>query len=1173
MALRLTEAQVGLLKVDNVNSRTANTALYITGGSTVYLSSASNSPLIMRMGEAEVARVSTKGNFIIGADDVTTTDYKLKVTGATGFNNGHLYLTGASPSSSTAGTTQLVFGEPGNNHVVVSSNTKALVINPTTTTTTNQIVLYLDQHSLFPSGIKTTSTTDSTSTTTGSIITSGGIGVAKNIYSGQKINAAQGFGVNATTGTGVGISLYNGSNGTSAPTYGLMFAKTANFGTHGSVSGDWATYFTMSETTTKQRGWIFRHTSNNVASISGAGDLSLSGTLTHTGQYFYQSGDATMKFYPQTNTTHAYESIAIQTCFDSQDGSSSAYVTSYENRCNLLLQPRGGQVYIGVNHTTLGDTTNSLIVGGNAKITNLLTTGSGSSHYGIKVGDTYINAINGSLILQNNGAIRFGADDWDWNVWAGLKYDSANKCIYLGLADGSIFTANANQSGGTLALPGISYFSVNGKRVISAADTWLRINDGSAFSSGIYMGTSLVRTDGQFQVGSGGSAFYAKSDGTGYFKSNLKVDGKLIMTGNIAYTNGTNQYDVVRFVTGDENGAGLVLGGGGVVVIGCGESAYNFQGSSGANVAGNTETTYITSDNGIEFYTNCQTIGSRVGVILNVSRHFYPNVNNTGSLGTSSYKWSTGYFYGSVNAGSVWAAHQTGGESNIGASFASGKNLYLYANNSSGARGLYDSNKGSIISVTDSAATFYGHASSGGYLTSNIVFTPAETALTPANVKSLIGSGSQIRKGTWNYAGNGYIPSGSTATTQCPFGAIDLAGTTVIQSTTGTEYTQVYITPPTSNTSGAIKGEMLYYIDQGSGYSPTWYRVLTNNNYSSYALPLSGGTLSANAAIKFPATAGSIATSDPMAITYGRIAAYGTLHINANTDNSGTEYVILTAGKGHSSSTADGLAVGTSTLTWQGATVMTSSNYSSWAAPVSHSHNYLDIKGTNTIASGSGDTTAAWGALGNNTTWWYSDAGTLTDKPSSWGFIWQLSNGTDVNQLWFAQSGGVIKRRSGNASGWNGTWRQIWQSGDSITGAVWNDYAEYRESSCEEPGRVLFENGDDTLSMTTKRLQHFAGVSSDTWGFCQGETKKAKTPIAVAGRVLVYTYQDRNNYKPGDCVCAAPGGTVDIMTREEIIQYPDRIVGTVSCVPEYSTWGSGDRDPVDVNGRIWIKVI
>lgn len=128
-----------------------------------------------------------------------------------------------------------------------------------------------------------------------------------------------------------------------------------------------------------------------------------------------------------------------------------------------------------------------------------------------------------------------------------------------------------------------------------------------------------------------------------------------------------------------------------------------------------------------------------------------------------------------------------------------------------------------------------GHATSAGHLTSSIVFTPAETALTPANVKALIGAGSQIRKGSWSYAGNGYIASGTTATSACPYGAIDLAGTTVIQSETGSQYTQIYITPPTASTSGAIKGEMLYYIDQGTDYSPTWYRVLTDKNYTAYA--------------------------------------------------------------------------------------------------------------------------------------------------------------------------------------------------------------------------------------------------------------------------------------------------------------------------------------------------
>ena len=66
---------------------------------------------------------------------------------------GHIYLQGASESSSTASTTQLVFGTKDNNHVVISSNKNALVINPTLTSTEKQIVLYLNQASVFPSGI------------------------------------------------------------------------------------------------------------------------------------------------------------------------------------------------------------------------------------------------------------------------------------------------------------------------------------------------------------------------------------------------------------------------------------------------------------------------------------------------------------------------------------------------------------------------------------------------------------------------------------------------------------------------------------------------------------------------------------------------------------------------------------------------------------------------------------------------------------------------------------------------------------------------------------------------------------------------------------------------------------------------------------------------------------
>ena len=146
------------------------------------------------------------------------------------------------------------------------------------------------------------------------------------------------------------------------------------------------------------------------------------------------------------------------------------------------------------------------------------------------------------------------------------------------------------------------------------------------------------------------------------------------------------------------------------------------------------------------------------------------------------------------------------------------------------------------------------------------------------------------------------------------------------------------------------------------------------------------------------------------------------------------------------------------------------------------------------------------------------------------------------------------------------------KTGLKLCGAVWNDYAEFRQTKDKvEPGRVVIETGRGDLKLSTERLQPGANVVSDTFGFAIGETKKAKTPLAVAGRVLVYTFEDKYSYKPGDAVCTGPNGTVSKMTREEIWKYPERIVGTVSEIPEYEIWESGDG-PIQVNSRIWIKV-
>lgn len=140
---------------------------------------------------------------------------------------------------------------------------------------------------------------------------------------------------------------------------------------------------------------------------------------------------------------------------------------------------------------------------------------------------------------------------------------------------------------------------------------------------------------------------------------------------------------------------------------------------------------------------------------------------------------------------------------------------------------------------------------------------------------------------------------------------------------------------------------------------------------------------------------------------------------------------------------------------------------------------------------------------------------------------------------------------------------------NKVFNAVFNDYAEYRTTIDLTPGHVVIDQDDGSLACSTTRLQPGAQVISDTFGHAMGETETAKTPLAVAGRVLVYTFQPRENYHAGMAVCSAPDGTVDIMTREEIREYPDCIIGTVSEIPSYETWGS---DNIKVDGRIWIKI-
>ena len=201
-----------------------------------------------------------------------------------------------------------------------------------------------------------------------------------------------------------------------------------------------------------------------------------------------------------------------------------------------------------------------------------------------------------------------------------------------------------------------------------------------------------------------------------------------------------------------------------------------------------------------------------------------------------------------------------------------------------------------------------------------------------------------------------------------------------------------------------------------------------------------------------------------------------------------------------------------------------------------------------------------------------ADATTLNSaKTYSDNNFLKLSGGTVTGVTTFTDTTASTSTTTGavKISGGLGVAGDIYAN--HVYGAVWNDYAECRESNeFINAGRVVKENGDDTLSLADGRLIYGCSIVSDTFGFMIGETAKAHTPIAVSGRVLAYPYENREVFRSniGCFVCSGPNGTVSLMDKEEVWNHPEAIIGQVSAVPDYEYWGNN----VKVNGRVWIKV-
>lgn len=127
--------------------------------------------------------------------------------------------------------------------------------------------------------------------------------------------------------------------------------------------------------------------------------------------------------------------------------------------------------------------------------------------------------------------------------------------------------------------------------------------------------------------------------------------------------------------------------------------------------------------------------------------------------------------------------------------------------------------------------------------------------------------------------------------------------------------------------------------------------------------------------------------------------------------------------------------------------------------------------GNQPISAVANDTTANWANLGSGYAW-YSAGGLLNDQPAQYGFLLNYVNGSDVFQIWNAQSSGPMFMRSGNASGWGRSWTKLIDS--STIGSQTVNKAKY--ASITTPGTASLKN----IKAGTSDLT--AGSSSLTTG-------------------------------------------------------------------------------------------
>lgn len=724
-----------------------------------------------------------------------------------------------------------------------------------------------------------------------------------------------------------------------------------------------------------------------------------------------------------------------------------------------------------------------------------------------------------------------------------------------------------------------------------------------------------------------------------------------------ANTKSFNQ-DIIAAYDAPSSGYGidLVIGAGATTIVGAGESAAAMR-SVGASANKNL---YLTADENVFLYSNCDIIANKRYACFDTGRNFYPDADNSGSIGTFGNRWNTGWFntlnlagatsntianstpriifqeksdtnkiqavgivYTNVNAyrptkglkimnvdgsdaGNVWLEVQgdiwTGGNIRINNNksliqtqddtsnyteivqwYKGGKSQNTY-NPQIGQHNIGWDGNGTICILPYATATEPWRGTVGLFIAKSAMLLDNCRIPTTGNSTGTVGSATVpvysvdgVLKTITSYSGNAAtatiaskLSTNAGSSTRpiyfsggVPVQCSDTLGVNISGNAAKATYTTqlLGVQNDSSNTPYSVaednliravwdvKGDSRWYLKAGTyncrvNYADNAVNADTVDGYHAADL-FSGGyktTLdlsSLNNSLYYPVTGASIPANG-----YHKIKV--SVHLNSGTKPSWAT---------HNSGFTTNVELYTTAYGWgttQGETIILndSYNFTNCGQVVGFTQN-----GNNSVP-------VLW-LRGGGQYFVECDYNALWTVRTS--LYYTYGSASDTYKQTVEPQSSYPGFKAGNGGAINGTIRA-----GQVYGAVWNDYAEYRQTKKHiQPGYCVIETGKGDLIKSSERLQPGANIVSDTFGFAIGETEQTKTPLAVSGRVLAYPYEDRDSYQAGDPVCSGPNGTISKMTREEVREYPDRIIGTVSEIPNYEVWGTGN---VKVNNRIWIKV-